>query len=324
MTKLPITKVLLILLVVQGAILCFKNSSASILQVDSTSSQFVKIVPEAVKKIKIEQPDKSLELEKTADGWLMPSAENFPADSLKIDQLLHDLQALKATSPVATSLSAAKKLKTGVTGFEKKLTLVSEDGEEVIFLGSSPTFKKLYARVNGSDNTYIVDYQAAELSPSTTSWFSADVLKIQPKELELVEFKDIVLEQSDGILGFATIPENKEVDRKELQGFVNKLTEIAYSEIPLKVAPAGWEQAATVVSYDLMLKGAKQNYLIKGPIKQKVAEKDVEKYFLKAAQFPFYFELSKYEVDALTAFTLDKMLKDKTSVVPATSTEEKK
>ncbi len=311
MTKLPLTKVLLIILVLQGGILIFKNPSAAILQVNASSSEFIKFDPSAVTKIKIEQPDKSLELEKTTNGWILPASENIPADEGKIKQLINDLQELKTTSPIATSLSAAKKLKTGVDGYEKKLSILSGGKEEVLFFGSSPTFKKLYARLNGTDNTYIVDYQVSELTPNPDSWFSGSLLNITPKDLDLVEFEDILLEQSDGILGFATVPEDKQVDRKELEAFVNKLTQMSYSQMPKLAVPAGWEKAPVIVTYDLTLKGVKQNYLIKGPIKFKVEEKEEEKFFLKTGGQPFYFELSKYEIDALTAFSLDKILKEK-------------
>ena len=121
MSKLSLKNILIIILILQVGIVSLMGTSSSILDVQTKTNQLLNLNVAGISKFKIEEKNGSIEIDKSADGWILTGYENFPADAKKIEKVFNDLSNLKATSPVATSLSAAKKLKTGVNEFVKKV-----------------------------------------------------------------------------------------------------------------------------------------------------------------------------------------------------------
>jgi hypothetical protein len=151
-----------------------------------------------VDEVRISDGDHSVELRKHDGEWQLPGSSDFPADQAAVQRLLEELGALRKGWPVATTTSALKRFKVGDKDFERKVTLLSQGKPQaVLYVGTSPGFRKVNARPDGDSAVYSVVFNTYEANPKADDWIDKSILKLDAKDVARVEMPGFTL-QRDG------------------------------------------------------------------------------------------------------------------------------
>ncbi len=104
--------------------------------------------------------------------WVIPEADGYPALEILADQLVEDMVGLDNARPVTETQASHSRLRVDPDEFERRVTAVLEDGNEVIlYVGTSPLPRVTHVRLDGDDNVYIsTDLRHLEVSTQITRW----------------------------------------------------------------------------------------------------------------------------------------------------------
>ena len=261
---------------------------------------------DAFDSITIEQKDKpALTLKKGKDFWLLPSYFKMPVDIAKVDNFSGKLLTLKTGWPVASTGEAAERFQVNNDKFERKIKF-EKDGKPVLtlYLGTSPGFKKIHARVDGQNDIQMIDFAAFEASVTPEDWMKQDLLKIDSERLSQVKAKDFTLVKVGQDWTVEGLQAGQTANTTEVKAFLDKLTGLTCSSI------LGVED--------------KPEYKLKEPaLSFTIKKQDVEifyqfgkldgadDYVLKVSNQPYYFQLNKTQVDSLKEISHHKLIMQK-------------
>jgi len=122
--------------------------------------------------------DNETVLAKAGDRWLLPELKNLPADVSMVNKLLEALSASEGSWPVANSAAARQRFR--VAGYHYRRRISLAQGEEVLgtfFLGSSPGFRKVYARNEAQSGIYSVLFNAQDAPGYSGGWLDKNLLQ---------------------------------------------------------------------------------------------------------------------------------------------------
>lgn len=138
-------------------------------------------------------------------AWRLESG--LPADDDKVNDLLDKLAELAAPWPVATSADSAERF--AVTEDNHQRRLVLEDAEDVVadvFLGTSPGYRRVHARVAGEDEVYSIDFSNYEAPTDADQWLDKGLLAASGDPSSIAREGAWRLTQSAGAAAPATDP----------------------------------------------------------------------------------------------------------------------
>ena len=122
-------------------------------------------------------------LQRSADVWELsvPSAEGaefiLPADQAKVTEVLGTLLDLRAPWPVGTTKEARDRFEVTEDAFQRKLTLADASGKAVVvFLGTSPGYRRVHARLAESDEVFSIDFSNYQLPSAAGDWLDGSLL----------------------------------------------------------------------------------------------------------------------------------------------------
>lgn len=122
-------------------------------------------------------------LTRAAENWTFEGT--LPADPGKIDTLLASLLTSDAGLAIATSDGASARFRVAEDSFERRIVL-SGGGEATVYLGSSPSFRKIHARREGSAKVYIIEMNSYDAPIEAGAWLDRALLAVEdPRALDL-------------------------------------------------------------------------------------------------------------------------------------------
>ena len=98
--------------------------------------------------------------------WVLSGKGDFPVAPAKFEEFAEKLLKARRSWPVGRTLVAARKLRVTEEDFERRVRFLK--GTEVlgdVFLGSSPGFRKVHARLDGDELTHAIDFNAFDAPP---------------------------------------------------------------------------------------------------------------------------------------------------------------
>ena len=121
----------------------------------------------------------TIRLVKQGDSWVLPDADNFPADAAKITPALDKLVALKVGQPIAQTAGSHKQLSVAADSFQRKVELSTAAGAgKTFFIGTGSGSQSSHVRLDGQNEVYLANGLAAwEMSAETTSWVDIAYVK---------------------------------------------------------------------------------------------------------------------------------------------------
>lgn len=188
---------------------------------------FLEFDTHAVDRFVIASADETVELEKEDAQWVLPDGN--PADSEKVDQVIARLADSGADWPIATTQSAAKRFEVMDSIFQKHITIYS--GEDIladVYLGTSPTFRKVHARQAKETDIYAIEFSNYEVGTDPSSWLDKKLL--QPsgsiKSFERIGAYKLVQEE-----GNWTTDSDSELDESKVRSYVDRFESLTVLKI---------------------------------------------------------------------------------------------
>ncbi len=269
----------------------------------TTQASLLAFIPEEVTRVHIEGAGGTdgVVLDRQDGQWVLADLGRFPAAPSKVDQLLTQLAGLKRPLPIATSEEARKRFKLTTDGFERRLTLEGKDGPlATLLIGDSPGFRRLFARPVEDPAVYDLNLALSDFSDRRDDWLDPGLLRLEQDRIARIAGKDWTL--------------IKDPDGWRLEGSEQKVDQTAANELAMRLAnlsyrgvlgtednPAYRQQDPKLVLSLGLTDGTSRAYRIS-------QAENSDDFVLKDAERPYFFKLSKFDLEGLLELDPAKLL----------------
>ncbi|GAB4399562.1 MAG: hypothetical protein OHK0052_23070 [Anaerolineales bacterium] len=180
-------------------------------------------------------------LSQRAGTWVLPSADDYPADATKINSFLQKLSTLKTDRLITQTATSHRRLQVDAKNFNRRVSITQNDGTQyTLYIGSSPSGGAVHIRLDGQNQVYLTNQITAwDANAAASGWIDTAYLMLTSAEITGVE-----IQNTNGILKFnrtaendwqtaASIPAEKMLNSNALNTLVSRLSTLRM------VAPLG-------------------------------------------------------------------------------------
>ncbi len=186
-----------------------------------------------------------ISLKKQGDGWVLPDADDYPADSERISKLLDNLIAIKTDRLITKTPASQKRLEVAADKFQRKVVLTTDTGAETVFIGTSAGAKATHVRLDGQDETFLTDAITAWDAPAqASSWVDPTFVSVKKDDITAVTIENTkgtlaFTKDSDGNWTLAGLGADEELDSGKINAMLNQASKINLNApIGKKAAPS--------------------------------------------------------------------------------------
>lgn len=302
-----VIKLLIVLLVVQVGLVAWVNRPGDDLKAFDATGPLVSVTAAEVDEVVIDEKGKApLVLKREGEQWILPDKGGFPVAPKKLTGFLEKLLAAKPSWPVGKTLVAAKQLKVADDDFERKIRLLQKDKPLAeVYLGSSPGFRKVHARLDGEANTYAIAFNVFDAPTNPADWYDRDLLRLTSGDLERIDMGAYALNRGDKGFDVEGLAADERTDTDKAREVVNKVTALSFTDELGDKGKETFEQSELVLEFEVKPKNSK-------PVKYTVVSpKEADDYILKASNYPYYFKVAKTKFDDLSKVDRGQLVKGK-------------
>ena len=261
--------------------------------------------------LRIEDGKNSVVLSKRDGKWLLPQNDNFPANTANVERLLDTLASLDKGWPVATTAAAARRFKVADDQFERKLSLLSNGKTlAVLYVGTSPGFRKVHVRAGKQDDVFAVALNTWDANASADDWIDKAILTFSPDDVTRVDMPGFVLQRDGDKLRVAELTDKEETNAKAVGALLDKLAGLRIQSLLGKDAKPEYQQDKPELEFKVTRKeGDVLSYRFSKP-------KDGAYYVLKRSDMDDYFKVAEYEVKPLKETAREKLVQNQIEQTP--------
>ena len=259
--------------------------------------------PAAADAVVIEGEEARIRLTRDDGVWRLPESHGFPASGSKVEQVMAELAALQKGWPVATSADAAQRFKVASQAFERKIVFQQGDSEvATLYMGTSPGFRKIHARLEGENEIYAVPFSAYQAGVEAGDWLDAEFLKLDTQDISAVQLPDVKLQrESDGV-DVVDLAADEETVKSEAEGVLRKLAELRVQEVLGNEPDARFRQDEPALSASVTLKDEQTlTYTFSKP-------QDADYYVVKRSDQPYFLKVAAFTVDDIKAIDRETLV----------------
>jgi hypothetical protein len=141
----------------------------------------------------------SIKLRQVTGNWVLPEADDYPAQADKITPVLEKIAALTTGRLVTRTDASHKRLQVAPDNFVRHIEFETANGDtHDLYLGSSPSYGATHFRVDQQSETYLVgDLSAWDVNATANSWIDIAYLNIPQADITKV-----TLENANGVFVF--------------------------------------------------------------------------------------------------------------------------
>lgn len=288
-------KLLLLSLILQAGVAVWVNLPGEDAGVVEAGKPLLSLGAAGADTVTIEQPgEPRLRMTRKGDGWVLPGHGDFPVSPARFEQFEEKLLTVKRSWPVGKTLAAAKRLKVVPDHFERRIRFLQ--GADVLgdlFLGSSPGFRKVHARLDGDEHTYAIDFNAFDAPVDADRWYDTEVLKTAVEDIARIHMGAYALRAEEGVFEVEGLGEDEESDAEAVRKLVERVSGAAFRDVLGEDAEALFDAGERVLEYTIELKeGASVTHTVASP-------EEGDHYILKSSARPHYFEVDRERFDEL-------------------------
>jgi len=185
--------VLLTLLLVQAVIIAVVYWPRA----DHSAAEAVELLPQAVAQdaaeIRITDENNGvLELVKKESGWVLPKADEYPADQEKVKEFLGKLAGLSSSRLVTRTGSSHRRLKVDDKEFIRLVEIKKADGTaHKLYMGTSPSYKTIHVRSGNADSVYLAnELYAWEAGVEPGAWWNRQYVSVPADKITKVTLRN--------------------------------------------------------------------------------------------------------------------------------------
>jgi hypothetical protein len=267
----------------------------------------------------ITDPDgNSIELRKQDEGWVLPDADGFPADALKVSPVLEKIIGLTTSRLVTRTSASHKRLQVSADDFVRRIDLETADGEQhTLFLGSAPQYGAMHFRVDGQNETYLTaDFSTWDTRAEPAAWIDSsyvnlDEASVRKMTLDNVNGSFTFARDEDDAWTMAGLGSDETLDQAKVNSLVSRATSVSM-ERPLgreEQPEYGLDQPGAVVRLETADKTI--------TLRVGVLDPEEQTYVMKSSESPYYVQVAQYSVQELVEGTRDGFLQLPPTPTPA-------
>lgn len=200
----------------------------------ATGQPWLSFSPQAVTRITLTDGstsrDQALVLEKQDGTWLLPNANDFPAATSRVKQLLDTLDGLKGTLPVAVTEDAAKRFHVAAGEFETRVTLGAGKKQLAqVYVGNAAGANRAYLRRAGSDVIEAHTLPSRLLSADADNWRDPQILHLSSDDVGKVVLPHVTLVRQKA--GWEAKGSKATLDAGKTRALVERLTHLGFVKV---------------------------------------------------------------------------------------------
>lgn len=154
---------------------------------EASGNPLMRLPPEAITDIRIMDPQgNEAIMARTNRGWQLPGlAGGLPANTEHVEGLLETLGQPREGQSVASSIAARQRFEVASYSYRRRLTLMAgADRQEIIYLGTAPTFRRVHARNATEDAVYSISFNSFDSPAQDAAWLDPGLLQIpEPRSI---------------------------------------------------------------------------------------------------------------------------------------------
>lgn len=261
--------------------------------------------PATVDRITITDSDSELTILKKDGEWQLPGYFTAPADANQVRSLLDRLADLKQGLVVASSKGSAERFKVGEDNFEKHLIIASRENVVAdFFVGASPGFKKVYARVAGRPHIVTVALNSYDLETEPEDWLDQEMLRIDADRVAGLAMGNFKLNRHGGTGWQLTEKaDGEKLDQDRVAELIGKIADLRIKGLAEPAEYAALFASDPELSFTVSLRdGEERGYTFVKPSGEDYA-------FLRISSRDHLFRLDKWRVDEIARLGERDLLK---------------
>lgn len=181
------------------------------------------------------QSERVLALRKESDVWILPEYYSFPVSGKKLSVLQEKLFQMKKPYPVGSTGLAAKQFEVSDETFQTRVELKKEgDVIETLYLGTSPSFKKIHIRKKDELQTYAMPFSSYELRAKENAWLNREFLHLPPSDIKSITFHDFTLKRNESdstLVPLSIDADSEQPARSAIDDFVKNITTLSFLDV---------------------------------------------------------------------------------------------
>lgn len=257
----------------------------------SAGALLAEMAGDALRRISIEGGDaQSVTLSRDADSAPWQLASGLPADESKVAALLDALTERDSGFAIADSGGAAARFQLGDDAFERRIRLANADTERAVYLGSSPSFRKIHARREGESAVYVLELNSYDAPTTDNDWLDRSLLAV--RNIDALTLYGIDFEL--GSEGWAR-GDGGAVDAAAMETLVQALASLRVSA---RVKDGDEDAAAAEESLRLDVRSGDTDARLT-LLEHSDSEADIERYYLSSDRYAGVFDTSAYDAERL-------------------------
>jgi hypothetical protein len=232
--------------------------------------------------------DNETVLSRVGERWTLPELGNLPADGAMVDKLLEAITNSHGGWPVADSVAARQRFRVASYHYRRRIRLLQ--GESTLgtfFLGTSPGFRKVYARNEAQNAIYSIPFNAHDAPGNSGAWLDRKLLQTRTALGIAADGYSLRREGEQWLSGIGQAPDERELQALlgvlrglQIEGLASEdeQRDLAEAEADLVF---NVESLAGMVTLELFHKG--------------------DGYFIHSSEYPLFFTISAYDYDRLAS-----------------------
>jgi hypothetical protein len=264
----------------------------------------------------------SIALRQVTGNWVLPDADDYPAQADKITPLLEKLVGLTTGRLVTRTDASHKQLQVAADDFVRCITLETAEGKEhTLYLGSSPSYGAMHFRLDGQSETYLTsDISNWDANATISSWVDTSYQNVPQADVTR-----LTVENGNGTFVFVRDDE----DNWTMEGLAEGET-LAETKVAEAV-----RQASSVNMTEPLGKEEQTAYGMDAPtavatietagktitLRVGAQDPDDNSYIVTSSESPYFVRVSEYAVRALVENMRDDFLELPPTPTPEEGTE---
>jgi len=277
----------------------------------------------------ITEPEgKSVTLQQVEEDWILPDADDYPAQASKVTPLLEKIVGLTTGRLVTRTDASHKRLQVATDDFARRIDFETTDGEtHSLYLGSSPSYGAIHFRVEGQSEVYLAsDINTYEVGATAASWVDTTYLNIPQGDVTAVTLenrngqfafvKEGAGEEGGGNWTMEGLAADEMLDGGKVDallrqaGLVNLIEPLGKEDQP----EYGMDEPGAVVTLSTGEKTVTLRVGAKDP--------DDNSYVVTSSESPYYVRVAEYSVKELVENAREDFLRQEPTPTPEANLDE--